>query len=117
MNNSQFLDVLRRSFIKYLETGARSNEKLKILHGGISQDLSEKLRTANNTGSHYTVASLGYAAGKEMKKNGDGIGMWRIKQMIELNNGLFSAKFGDKIETHNGCDFAENIFSLSFQIS
>ena len=57
------------------------------------------------------------AIAKEMKKNGDGIGMWRIKQMLELNNGLFTAKFGDKIETHNGCDFAENIFSLSFQMS
>jgi hypothetical protein len=54
---------------------------------------------------------------KELKKNGDGIGMWRIKQMLELNNGGFTAKFGDKTETHNGCGFAENIFSLSFQMS
>jgi hypothetical protein len=51
---------------------------------------------------------------KEMKKNGDGIGMWRIKEMLELNNGKFIAKFGNKIETHNGYNYAENIFYLQF---
>lgn len=30
--NFDFLTVLQNSFDKYLETSARSNEKLKILH-------------------------------------------------------------------------------------
>ena len=30
MNNFQFLEVLKKSFITYLQTGARSNKKLEI---------------------------------------------------------------------------------------
>lgn len=52
---------------------------------------------------------------KKMKKNGDGIGMWRIKQMMELNGGDFTAIFGDKKETIMGYDFAENKFTLKFK--
>ncbi|MCL2290725.1 MAG: ATP-binding protein [Bacteroidetes bacterium] len=52
---------------------------------------------------------------KEMGRNGDGIGMWRIKQMLKLNNGEFTANFGDKLETIDGCDYAVNSFFLTFQ--
>jgi hypothetical protein len=52
---------------------------------------------------------------KKMKKNGDGIGMWRIKQMMELNGGDFTAIFGDKKETIMGYDFADNRFTLKFK--
>ena len=62
MNNSQFLAILKKSFITYLQTGARSNKKLGILHGAISEDLQERLN--NNT---YSVYSLGYGIGKEHK--------------------------------------------------
>lgn len=59
MNNQQFLNVLQESFVKFLETHSRSNEKLKILHGAIAKDLAEQL------GSAYTVQSLGYGNCKE----------------------------------------------------
>ncbi|MDR1695704.1 MAG: hypothetical protein LBR69_03630 [Endomicrobium sp.] len=49
---------------------------------------------------------------KKIKKSGDGIGMWRIGQMVKLNNGEFFASFGDKTENINGCDYAENTFTL-----
>ena len=65
MNNSQFLAILKKSFIKYLETGARSNKKLGILHGAISADLQERLNDNN-----YSVYSLGYGLEKEHKING-----------------------------------------------
>ena len=70
MNNSQFLDVLKRSFIKYLETSERSNEKLKILHGEISNDIIDILTATNNIGGIFTVSSLGYGLGKEKKISG-----------------------------------------------
>jgi len=70
MNNSHFLDVLKASFLKYLETGARSNEKLKVLHGAISEDLSERLTGANDTGDRYFVTSLGFASGRETAISG-----------------------------------------------
>lgn len=65
MNNSQFLAVLKEAFITYLLTGARSNEKLKILHGSIAEDLQERLND-----EQYSVFSLGYEEGKEHKING-----------------------------------------------
>lgn len=57
--NFDFLMVLQKSFDKYLETSARSNEKLKILHQKIARDLSGKL------GEDYTVDSLDFGSGRE----------------------------------------------------
>ena len=57
--NFDFLTVLQKSFDKYLETSARSNEKLKILHQKIARDLSGKL------GEDYTVDSLDFGSGRE----------------------------------------------------
>lgn len=65
MNNSEFLKIIKKSFSVYLETGARSNEKLKVLHGAISTDIANRLNERK-----YTVSSLGYGLGKE--KNIDG---------------------------------------------
>lgn len=62
MNNQEFLQVLKKSFISYLKTSARSNQKLKILHGAISNDLYERLNDKNN---NYNVYSLGYNNGSE----------------------------------------------------
>lgn len=64
MDNQEFLMVVGNSFKKFLETGSRSNEKLKILHGSIAQDLKERL------GNGYYVQSLGIGNGKEMKLDG-----------------------------------------------
>jgi len=70
MDNSQFLNVLKHSFMKYLDTGARSNEKLKILHGAISEDLSAKLQAGKDTMATYSVASLGFKTGREGRVKG-----------------------------------------------
>jgi len=53
------LKVLANSFITYTKTSARSNEKLKILHGAIAKDLADFL------GPGYKIDSLGYKIGKE----------------------------------------------------
>ena len=65
MNNTQFLAVLKEAFKMYLQTDARSNKKLCILHGEISKDLHERLGD-----NKYSVYSLGYGDGKEHKING-----------------------------------------------
>lgn len=62
MNNCQFLAILKKSFITYLQTGARSNKKLEILHGAISEDLDKRLND-----SKYQIYSLGYGIGREHK--------------------------------------------------
>ena len=52
---------------------------------------------------------------KKTGKSGDGIGMWRIKQMIELNGGCFETVFGDDIEKVMGISFSTNLFVLKFK--
>jgi K+-sensing histidine kinase KdpD len=52
---------------------------------------------------------------KIMEKNGDGIGMWRIRQIMELNNGMISVKCGDILEKYLGIDYSHNIFTLTFK--
>lgn len=65
MDNSTFLQVLKESFISYLQNGARSNEKLKILHGAIAKDIISRIDDNN-----YSISSLGYKEGKEAKISG-----------------------------------------------
>ncbi len=64
MNNKEFLKVVGESFKKFIETGLRSNEKLKILHGAIANDLKHRL------GTGFSVCSLGIGDSKEMKIEG-----------------------------------------------
>ena len=64
MNNKEFLKVVGESFKKFIETGSRSNEKLKILHGAIANDLKHRL------GTGFSVCSLGIGDSKEMKIEG-----------------------------------------------
>lgn len=59
MNNLDFLNILTNSFKKFLTTGSRSNEKLKILHGAIATDLQQRI------GMEYGIQSLGYGDGRE----------------------------------------------------
>lgn len=59
MDNSEFLKVVASSFLTYLRTSSRSNEKLKILHGAIASDFASELR------SGYLIRSLGHNSGKE----------------------------------------------------
>ncbi len=59
MDNQEFLRVISNSFSTFLETGSRSNEKLKILHGAIARDLLQRL------GPGYNINSLGINDGRE----------------------------------------------------
>lgn len=62
--NEDLLNVLEDAFIKYIDTGARSNKKLHILHGFISKDLEKRL------GAGYRVSSLGIHDDREENVEG-----------------------------------------------
>ncbi len=64
MDNQEFLKVISKSFRTFLETGSRSNEKLKILHGAIAQDFLLRL------GPGYRIDSLGVNDGREANIKG-----------------------------------------------
>ena len=57
--NDSFLATLTQAFNVYLQTSARSNEKLKILHAKIANDLAQKL------GQEFSIHAYGVGDGKE----------------------------------------------------
>lgn len=57
--NDSFLATLTQAFGIYLQTSARSNEKLKILHAQIAKDLAQKL------GGEFSIHAYGVGSGKE----------------------------------------------------
>lgn len=69
----------------------KPEERLNVLKEGISGEMARK-----------------------MNKQGDGIGMWRINQMMEINDGSFETEFGAINESKMGFDFSHNIFILKF---
>lgn len=68
MDKQTFLSVLKQSFITYLTTNARSNEKLKVLHGAIARDIDKKIKEMGKV--DYSVFALGFNDGKEEKIQG-----------------------------------------------
>lgn len=72
-------------------THVKEEERSEIMKEGISGEMARK-----------------------MQKQGDGIGMWRINQMLKINDCEFEAIFGDVSETKMGFDFSKNVFIMKF---
>lgn len=105
MNNLEFLDVISKSFWKFLFTWSRSNEKLKILHWEIAKDLINKLWNS------YSINSLWIWNGKEWKIR------WRyidknVDITINLNNKPIAGiwvKFVMQNYSQNSNNYFENM--------
>ena len=69
----------------------KPDEELEIMKEGISGEMAKK-----------------------MNLQGDGIGMWRINQMLEINDGVFEVNFGTIKERRMGLCFSDNEFILKF---
>lgn len=52
---------------------------------------------------------------KKTNKSGDGIGMWRIDQMMKINGGEVKVVAGTETEDVMGYEYAKNKFILSFK--
>ncbi len=102
MNNTQFLNCIAKSFQKFLETHSRSNEKLKILHGQIAQDLSLAL------GKSYEIKSLGYKEGKEDKISGRYLD--KAVDITILKDNMIIAGIGVKFVMQNYAQNSVNYF-------
>lgn len=102
MNNQLFLSTIQQSFLKFLQTGSRSNEKLKILHGNIAKDLSERL------GNKYQIKSLGFDDNKEGKIEGRYID--KNVDITIIKNGKPIAGIGVKFVMQNYAQNSNNYF-------
>lgn len=113
MNNSQFLAILKKSFITYLRTDARSNKKLEVLHGAISKDLDERLQDKK-----YSVYSLGYGLGKEHKIIGRYIDKAVDITITENNNAIagIAVKYVMSNYSQNSNNYFENMLGETANI-
>ena len=102
MDNNGFLAVVADSFKKFLQTGSRSNEKLKILHGAIAKDL------VNRLGQGYNIHSLGIGNGKEQKISGRYID--KAVDITVSKNGRAVAGVGVKFVMQNYSQNSNNYF-------
>ncbi len=102
MNNEQFLNIIACSFRKFLTTGSRSNEKLKILHKAIAEDIVARLET------NYSVKSLGIDNGKEETIYGKYID--KKVDITILKNDVVIAGIGVKFVMQNYSQNSNNYF-------
>lgn len=86
--NNNYLDI---SF-KMTSTYISQSERERIFEEGYSGDIA-----------------------REHGKNGDGIGMWRIKQMMQLNQGSTYVECGDDVHIELGIQYSSNTFVLRFK--
>lgn len=112
MTNQEFLEVIKESFNKYLETHSRSNEKLKILHGKIAKDLQKRL------GQSYIIHSLGLRDGKEINMPGKYMPK-KVDIAIEKNKeivGAIALKFIMSNYSQNSNNYFENMLGETSNI-
>ena len=102
MNNNQFLQITKQSFLKFLKTHSRSNKKLIVLHGAIAKDIEDKL------GNEYKIKSLGLGEGKEGKL--DGRYMEKTVDILISKNGNDLAGIGVKFVMNNYSQNSNNYF-------
>lgn len=112
MNNTDFLNIIKVSFQRFLTTGSRSNEKLKILHGAIAQDLSERL------GNTFEVKSLGFGNGKEGKIKGRYIDKNVDIVVVQEDNPIagIGVKFIQQNYAQNSNNYFENMLGETANI-
>ena len=112
MDNQEFLNVVGNSFKKFLETGSRSNEKLKILHGAIANDLKKRL------GGSYSIQSLGIGNGKEMKIEGRYIDKAVDITILKKTKPIagIGVKFVMQNYSHNSNNYFENMLGETANI-
>ncbi|MBL7980078.1 MAG: hypothetical protein JNN12_17200 [Bacteroidetes Order II. Incertae sedis bacterium] len=102
MNENNFLNALTNSFKAFLETGSRSNEKLKILHSFISKDI------INIIGTDYIVKSLNIGDGKEGSIQGRYIN--KNVDIVILQKNKVIAGIGVKFVMQNYSQNSNNYF-------
>jgi len=102
MNNKQFLQTVKQSFLKFLKTHSRSNKKLIVLHGAIAKDIKDKL------GNKYKIKSLGVGDGKEGKL--DGRYMEKTVDILISKDGDDLAGVGVKFVMNNYSQNSNNYF-------
>ena len=113
MDNLEFLQIIKKSFLICLNTSPRSNEKLKILHSAISKDI--KFRLHDNS---YSLKSLGYGNGQECKMKGRYLDKYVDITILEKGIGIagIAVKFVMSNYSQNSNNYFENMLGETANI-
>lgn len=107
MKENSIIYIIKEAFFKYLDTGPRSNEKLKILHSFISNDIRSKINYYSGE-EGWEVISLSNISSREGEIKGRYYTK-RVDILIELN-GEEIAGVGIKFIMSNYHQNANNYF-------
>lgn len=102
MTNDELLATLKQAFDTFLRTGSRSNQKLKVLHPKIANDILLQL------GAEYSARSLGIGDEKEALMPGR-----YFDKKVDITfykGGLPVAGLGVKMVMQNYAQNANNYF-------
>jgi len=91
--------------IQFQETKQELEIIFKMVSLTIEDDEIEKIFIEGYSGKNA----------KKIKKNGEGIGLWRIHQMLKLNDVSIRLSRDKEIENIIGFDFSRNTFIISFK--
>jgi hypothetical protein len=104
--SENILDVIKKSQLAYLHHGARSNEKLRSLHGKFANDIAQR------TAGRLKVNSLGY--GPEKEETVEGIFYpKKVDILISDRSGKPKAAIALKFVMSNYSQNANNYFESS----
>jgi len=103
-NASKYVRPNSTVYINFTETPNSINVSFEMQSLFIHKDEYDKIYEEGYSGQES----------KKTFKDGDGIGMWRIKQMLELNNAEIITIPGDNIEKEKGFKFSTNKFIIQF---
>ena len=112
MNKQKFFEILKDSFLTFLDSSSRSNKKLKILHGAIAADIGKKL------GKTYSINSLGFNDKKAKIINGRYLDK-KVDIVISKNNKILCGiglKFVMQNYSQNSNNYFENMLGETANI-
>ena len=103
---------------KYIKSNTNANIAFRVENG--FQLIEFKMQSLYiNQEEQDLIFNEGYSGtcAHRAKLNGEGIGMYRAKRLIELNNGTLSVVPGKNKTSSNNLDYATNIFVISLPLN
>ncbi len=115
-------ETIQVAFYHFLDNAAKytkPNSELKISFFEEKEDLRivfEMISLSIEDDELEKIFTEGYSGknANRTQKNGEGIGLWRIIQMFNLNNAKLIIERDHKIENVMGFDFSKNKFTMTF---
>jgi K+-sensing histidine kinase KdpD len=106
-NSAKYVRHDTKIYVKFMKTNGYIAITLEMDSLYIEPEEREKIFTEGYSGIEA----------KKTQKDGQGIGLWRVKQMLSLNDATIEIDCGDNIDELMGFRFAWNVITLKFQQS